>query len=265
MYGTNLSGADYLPSLCESVINPRPLRTHAMPRAAVSKRVRLADPADDSVAAAQPSDDPRHIWLNAFQTVRGETERRAALLSAEDQVIQSMPDASPTKWHRAHVTWFFEQFLLRPFVPDYAPFDERFAYLFNSYYVAAGPRQARPQRGLITRPDAAEVTGYRAHVDAAVCKLIETTNDVDTLVPIIEIGLHHEQQHQELLLTDILHAFSFNATHPAYDPDWQWPQSENTKTEGARIAGIHRIGHEGSGGGGSFCFDNEQPAHQILL
>jgi ergothioneine biosynthesis protein EgtB len=193
--------------------------------------------------------------------VRAETERRAALLSPEDQVIQSMPDTSPTKWHRAHVTWFFEQFLLRPFAPDYKPFDERFAYLFNSYYVAAGPRQARPQRGLITRPGAAEVTGYRAHVDAAVCKLIETANDFDALVPIIEIGLHHEQQHQELLLTDILHAFSFNATHPAYDSDWQWPQSESTKTESSRLAGIHRIGHED----GSFCFDNEQPAHQILL
>jgi ergothioneine biosynthesis protein EgtB len=193
--------------------------------------------------------------------VRAETERRAALLSPEDQVIQSMPDTSPTKWHRAHVTWFFEQFLLRPFAPDYKSFDERFAYLFNSYYVSAGPRQARPQRGLITRPGAAETTAYRAHVDAAVCKLIETTNDFDKLAPIIEIGLHHEQQHQELLLTDILHAFSFNATHPAYDPDWQWPQSENTKGESARIAGIHRIGHED----GRFCFDNEQPAHQILL
>src|SRR5580693_8467943 len=177
MYGTKLPGADYLPRLCESVINPRLLRTLAMPRAAASKRIRIADPANDSVAAAQPSDDARHLWLNAFQTVRGETERRAALLSPEDQVIQSMPDASPTKWHRAHVTWFFEQFMLRPFAPDYKPFDERFAFLFNSYYVAAGPRQARPQRGLITRPGATEVTGYRAHVDAAVCKLIETTNN----------------------------------------------------------------------------------------
>src|SRR5580704_17502251 len=114
MYGTNVPGADYLPRLCESVINPRLLRTLAMTRAAVSTRVRLADPANDSVAAVQPSDDPRHFCLNAFQMVRGETERRAALLKAEDQVIQSMPDASPTKWHRAHVTWFFEQFLLRP-------------------------------------------------------------------------------------------------------------------------------------------------------
>ena len=94
-----------------------------MPRAAVSKRVRLADPANDSVAAAQPADDPRHFWRNAFQAVRGETERRAALLSPEDQVIQSMPDTSPTKWHRAHATWFFEQFMLRPFAPDYKPFE----------------------------------------------------------------------------------------------------------------------------------------------
>src|SRR5580700_8571042 len=173
MYGTNLSGADYLPSLCESVINPRPLRTLAMPRAAASKRIRIADPASDSVAAAQPSDDPRHVWLNALQAVRGETERRAALLSPEDQVIQSMPDTSPTKWHRAHTTWFFEQFLLKPNVSDYRAFDERFAFLFNSYYVAAGPRHARPERGLVTRPNTAEVAAYRAHVDQAVERLIE--------------------------------------------------------------------------------------------
>ena len=107
-------------------------------------------------------------WIEAFRRVRGETERRAAPLSAEDQAIQSMPDASPTKWHRAHTTWFFETFLLQPNVPGYKVFDERFAFLFNSYYVAAGPRHARPKRGLITRPNAAEVAEYRAHVDAAV-------------------------------------------------------------------------------------------------
>src|ERR1700691_6144772 len=160
MYGTNLSGADYLPSLCESVINPRLLRTLAMPRATAAQRARIADPANDSVVAAQASDDLRHVWLNAFQAVRGETERRAALLSPEDQVIQSMPDTSPTKWHRAHVTWFFEQFLLRPFAPDYDPFDERFAFLFNSYYVQAGPPHARPQRALITRPNTPEVAQH---------------------------------------------------------------------------------------------------------
>src|SRR6202521_3247060 len=160
-----------------------------MPRSAVSQRVRLADSAGAAVVSERPSDDSRQFWLKSFQTVRAETERRAALLSAEDQVIQSMPDASPTKWHRAHVTWFFEQFLLRPFAPDYAPFDERFAYLFNSYYVAAGPRQARPQRGLITRPNAAEVAEYRAHVDAAVAALIRSADNFEALIPIIEIGL----------------------------------------------------------------------------
>src|SRR6201984_2036042 len=102
----------------------------------------------------------------AFLAVRGETEHRAAPLSAEDQVVQSMPDASPTKWHRAHTTWFFEEFLLKPHAPGYRPFDQRFAYRFNSYYVAAGPRHARPKRGLLTRPGMAEVAAYRAHVDA---------------------------------------------------------------------------------------------------
>jgi len=233
-----------------------------MSRSAVSKRVRIADPAADSAAAERPSDDPRQAWVKAFRAVRAETERRAAPLSVEDQVIQSTPETSPTKWHRAHVTWFFEQFLLRPFAPDYEVFDERFAYLFNSYYVAAGPRQARPQRGLITRPTAAEVGDYRAYVDAAVCALIAASKDFDRLIPIIEIGLHHEQQHQELLLTDILQAFSFNATHPAYDPEWQWPQATSAGVAaGALIAGIHMIGHNGDG----FCFDNEQPAHQVVL
>src|SRR5271170_5229545 len=168
---------------------------------AASRRVRLADStplaaAGAVVVAPRPPGDPRQDWLEAFGAVRGETERRAALLSAEDQVVQSMPDASPTKWHRAHVTWFFEQFLLRPHAKNYRPFDERFAYLYNSYYVSAGPRQARPQRGLITRPSAAEISDYRAHVDAAVGELIESAQNFGELIPIIEIGLNHEQQHQ---------------------------------------------------------------------
>ena len=117
--------------------------------------------------AGRATDAGAH-WLKAYRTVRAETERRAAPLSAEDQVVQSMPDASPTKWHRAHTTWFFEEFLLKPHAPGYRPFDQRFAYLFNSYYVAAGPRHARPKRGLLTRPGMAEVAAYRAHVDAAV-------------------------------------------------------------------------------------------------
>src|SRR3974390_867311 len=113
----------------------------------------------------------RDRWRAAFRNVRAETERRAAPLSAEDQTVQSMPDASPTKWHRAHTTWFFEQFLLAAYSAGYRPFDENFGYLFNSYYVAAGPRHARPVRGLITRPDGETVAAYRAHVDAAVERL----------------------------------------------------------------------------------------------
>jgi len=122
-----------------------------------------------------PSDlakSERARWIEAFRKVRRETERRAAPLSPEDQAIQSMPDASPIKWHRAHTTWFFETFLLAPNVPGYKVYDERFAFLFNSYYVAAGPRHARPKRGLITRPDAGEVGEYRVHVDTAVERLI---------------------------------------------------------------------------------------------
>src|ERR1700731_4897529 len=172
-----------------------------MPRPAV----RLHDSANDDATIAEPLGDTRRFWRDAFVTVRNETERRAAPLSPEDQVVQSMPDASPTKWHRAHVTWFFEQFLLRPFAPSYCPFDERFAFLFNSYYVAAGPRQARPQRGLITRPGVAETTAYRAHVDAAVVDLVLTTQDRERAFAILAFGLNHKRQHQELMLTDLLH------------------------------------------------------------
>ena len=237
-----------------------------MPGSVLSKRVRLADSTDPLAAsnvavAGRPSTDPRQRWREAFLCVRAETERRAALLSPEDQVVQSMPDASPTKWHRAHVTWFFEQFLLKPYVKSYTPFDERFAYLYNSYYVSAGPRAARPERGLVTRPSATEIAAYRAHVDAAVSDLIETASDFDQIVPIIEIGLNHEQQHQELLLTDILHAFSLNETNPAYDPEWQWPPLDERAVAAATLSGLNTIGHAGD----SFCFDNEEPAHQVVL
>jgi ergothioneine biosynthesis protein EgtB len=234
-----------------------------MPRPAL----RLHDLAPDDIVVTEPPGDSRRVWLDAFRAVRAETERRAALLSAEDQVVQSMSDASPTKWHRAHVTWFFEQFLLRPFVPDYHSFDERFAYLFNSYYVAAGPRQARPQRGLITRPGVAETTAYRAHVDAAVAALINSAGDGASVFPIVEIGLNHEQQHQELMLTDILHAFAQNTTYPVYDADWRWPQGARTAEDAsganadALIEGVQTIGHATQ----DFCFDNERPAHRVLI
>jgi ergothioneine biosynthesis protein EgtB len=209
-------------------------------------------------------DETRAIWLEAFRRVRAETEKRASHLSAEDQIVQSMADASPAKWHRAHVTWFFEQFLLVPHDASYGIFDERFPFLFNSYYVAAGPRHARPQRGLITRPNGAEVIAYRAHVDAAVERLIARVpaEEADRVFAIVEIGLHHEQQHQELLLTDILHAFAQNPTDPVYDAKWQPPHA----TLGPRgyvdvAAGVQAIGHVGEG----FCFDNETPFHDELI
>jgi ergothioneine biosynthesis protein EgtB len=209
-------------------------------------------------------DEVRGTWLQAFDRVRAETEARAAHLSVEDQIVQSMADASPTKWHRAHVTWFFEQFLLIPHDPSYKIFDERFPFLFNSYYVAAGPRHARPQRGLITRPNGEDVTAYRAHVDAAIERLIGQVSvaEAERVFAIVEIGLHHEQQHQELLITDILHAFAQNPTGPVYDPQWQAPRA----TQGPRgyveiPAGIQAIGHDGDG----FSFDNETPSHDELI
>jgi len=209
-------------------------------------------------------DAQRARWLDVFQRVREETERRASYLSAEDQIVQSMADASPTKWHRAHVTWFFEQFLLVPHLPVYTIFDERFPFLFNSYYVAAGPRHARPERGLITRPSGEDVSAYRAHVDAAVARMIESVpaDGADGVFSILEIGLNHEQQHQELLLTDILHAFAQNPTDPAYESVWRAPHAAAGPRGFVPVpAGIHTIGHEGDG----FCFDNERPRHDTLI
>jgi ergothioneine biosynthesis protein EgtB len=203
------------------------------------------------------------MWQDAFRAVRAETERRAAPLTAEDQAVQSMADASPTKWHRAHTTWFFEQFLLVPHLPNYRVFDPRFAYLFNSYYVAAGPRHARPQRGLITRPDCDDVATFRSHVDQAVERLLASVEDADLAeaIRILEIGLHHEQQHQELLLTDILHAFAHNPLAPAYDAAWRAPPRASSPEFVQVPSGLQRIGFDGQG----YCFDNEGPAHQVFL
>ena len=230
-----------------------------MPRSAISPAPRTT-----SSVPAPVADAARGAWLAAFRRVRTETERRAAYLTAEDQIVQSMADASPTKWHRAHVTWFFEQFLLKPHDPNYKIFDERFAFLFNSYYVAAGPRHARPDRGLITRPNGEEVAGFRAHVDAAVERLIANVPAAEAprVFEILEIGLHHEQQHQELLLTDILHAFAQNPTDPVYDSDWQMPGPGMGLRGLVEVpAGIQPIGHEGEG----YCFDNELPRHDELI
>ena len=213
--------------------------------------------------AADASLQERAKLQDAFRAVRSETERRAAPLSPEDQVVQSMPDTSPTKWHRAHTTWFFEQFLLVPHLDGYPVFDKRFAYLFNSYYVAAGPRHDRPKRGLLTRPTTSEVASYRAHVDAAVERLIR---DCDTatfarIAPLIKLGLNHEQQHQELLLTDILHAFAQNPSAPAYNANWRPPRVVIESGDVEIAETVQTIGHTGNG----FHFDNEGPAHRELV
>ncbi len=206
----------------------------------------------------------RAFWLNSFRAVRAETERRAARLSPEDQIVQSMPDASPTKWHRAHTTWFFEQFLLKPHVSDYTSFDEDFAFLFNSYYVTAGPRHARHRRGDVTRPSAEQVTAYRHYVDTAVVKFFREAGDetLRKIRPLVEVGLNHEQQHQELMFTDILHAFAQNPILPAYDPAWRFPASHLAGDEWLTLnEGIHTIGHPDEG----FHFDNEKPPHRALV
>jgi ergothioneine biosynthesis protein EgtB len=232
-----------------------------MARTAMSQAPRGARIAP---TAAKSPDEARVHWGEAFRRVRAETESRASHLSAEDQIVQSMADASPTKWHRAHVTWFFEQFLLVPNDPSYKIFDARFPFLFNSYYVAAGPRHARPQRGLITRPNGEDVAGYRAHVDAAVERLIANVPAADAarVFGVLEIGLHHEQQHQELLITDILHAFAQNPTDPIYDAGWTLPRPPQGPRGFVDVpAGIHAIGHDGDG----YCFDNETPRHDALI
>ncbi|HLG79450.1 MAG TPA: ergothioneine biosynthesis protein EgtB [Bradyrhizobium sp.] len=202
--------------------------------------------------------------VEAYLAVRNETEKRTRPLSAEDQLVQSMPDASPAKWHRAHTTWFFEQFLLGEHCPGYQPFHPDYAFLFNSYYVSAGPRHARHRRGDLTRPSAEDITAYRRHVDAAVVKFFQAA-DHDTLMrisPLVEVGLNHEQQHQELIYTDILHAFAQNPILPAYDAAWRFPASARIDEQWLTLnEGIHTVGH----GEDSFHFDNEKPAHRALV
>jgi ergothioneine biosynthesis protein EgtB len=196
-----------------------------------------------------------------FCDVRTLTERLAAPLSAEDQTVQSMPDVSPTKWHRAHTTWFFETFLLPTASPGYVAFDDDYAYLFNSYYEGVGPRHARAERGLVTRPGITDIASYRAHVDAAVTDAIRRGADESTAW-VLELGLHHEQQHQELLLMDILHVLSCNPTLPAYG-ELPWMSDAASGDDGwlDHDGDVVSVGHEGA----AFAFDNEGPKHDVLL
>ena len=209
------------------------------------------------VSAAAVVDDD----LARYRSVRDFTEALADALSPEDQCVQSMPDASPAKWHRAHTTWFFEQFVLIPHLRGYRPFDGDYAYLFNSYYETVGARHPRPERGLITRPGAGEIGRYRAHVDAAMQELLQVSRGARELRGLIELGLNHEQQHQELLVTDALHAFAQNPLAPALRPGWQEARLPGRTRFVEFAGGVVEIGHSGA----AFAFDNETPRHRALL
>lgn len=199
---------------------------------------------------------PASALAKTYAQVRAHSQALAAPLSAEDCAIQSMPDASPVKWHLAHTTWFFETVILSG-RPGYKPFDPRFAFLFNSYYEALGPRHPRPQRGLLTRPSLEEVFAYRAHVDAA---MLDACDD-PALHDAVTLGLNHEQQHQELILTDIKHAFFSNPLLPAFGIGVPAAHDQSEQQGVAIPGGVSLIGHDGSG----FAFDNESPRHQVLL
>jgi ergothioneine biosynthesis protein EgtB len=200
-----------------------------------------------------------------FDEVRRFTERLCEPLETEDYVVQSMEDASPTRWHLAHTTWFFETFVLRPFDPGYESPDPIYAFLFNSYYVQAGERYPRPRRGLVTRPTVKSVFAYRRRVDEAVSGLLSraTGETLGALVPVMELGLHHEQQHQELMLTDLKHLLSFNPLYPVYRPR-ESEVGRSHPPEAGWIAfpeGVVEVGHGGDG----FCFDNETPRHRRFV
>jgi ergothioneine biosynthesis protein EgtB len=200
-------------------------------------------------------------WRAAYRAVRATTEALTAPLEIEDLVLQSMPEASPLRWHLAHTTWFFETFVLAAQQADHRPFAPEFGYLFNSYYDNVGPRVSRPRRGLLTRPTVREVRAYRRHVDEALLQL------PDDLAPaaaaVVELGLHHEQQHQELMLTDLKHLLSLNPTPPVYAARPDVPAATTAPPAGwwTHPGGVVAIGHGGAG----FAFDNEGPRHRVLL
>ena len=198
-----------------------------------------------------------------YAEVRAHTERLAAPLSPEDQTVQSMPDVSPTKWHRAHVTWFFETFLLADHEPNFSPFQDQYWFLFNSYYEAIGPRYDRPMRGVISRPGAHDVGRYRDNVDARFGDLIDRLDDgmLGKLRPLIELGFNHEQQHQELLLMDIKHVLSLNPLQPVYGGTVPDPTLPDRMGWVDFDGGLVEIGHDGWG----FSFDNELPRHPEWL
>jgi ergothioneine biosynthesis protein EgtB len=213
--------------------------------------------------AAHTADTDSACPVFAFRAVRSQSVRLAAPLTPEDCLVQSMPDASPVKWHLAHTTWFFETFILAQFLPEYRPFNSSFQYLFNSYYNSIGERHPRLQRGLLTRPTLEEVYRYREYVDERVGDLL-TANPGEEVAALVTLGLNHEQQHQELILTDIKHALWCNPLHPAYRAN------ESTPPAPSEIPCLHWLDRPGGPiavghGGIGFAFDNEGPRHQVLL
>jgi ergothioneine biosynthesis protein EgtB len=200
--------------------------------------------------------------LRRYRAVRARTAALAAPLSAEDCALQSMPDASPVKWHLAHTTWFFETFVVAPTLDAYELFDAAYRVLFNSYYQAVGPQHPRPERGMLSRPSLDDVLAYRAAVDDAMSACCERARGDPALAARIELGLHHEEQHQELILTDVLHLLSRNPLRPAYETRGEPPRVEATEGQWIRYrAGVANVGHVGT----AFAFDNEMPRHRVWL
>ena len=212
--------------------------------------------------AADAAAPDRSTLVEAYREVRQRTVSLSDGLSAEDMVAQSMTDASPTKWHFGHTTWFFETFLLEALQSGFKPFHPDFRMVFNSYYQQVGPQHPRPIRGLLTRPALDDVLRYRAHVDDAMASLIESYEPFNEIVPLVQLGLNHEEQHQELILTDLLHLFSCNPLRPAWRPFRAVEASAAPELAWLEFdGGIHEIGHDGS----EFAFDDEGPRHEILL
>ena len=216
-----------------------------------------------SVAQTVHGDGSAEALSARYLRTRATTLSLCRHLEPEDFVVQSMPDVSPTKWHLAHVTWFFEHFVLRPYARDYRPFDDFYDYLFNSYYYSVGQMHKRPERGLLSRPPVKEIIRYRLYVDEAMEKLLGGGAFDPEVARRTELGIHHEQQHQELLLTDIKHVFSCHPLKPAVHPELPRPPARESQKHElvAGRAGIHEIGADS----GAFCFDNELPRHRVLL
>jgi ergothioneine biosynthesis protein EgtB len=216
---------------------------------------------EGSTTSSPPRPRPQDVHAGRYRQVRDLSLELTRGLSAEDQAIQSMPDASPTKWHLAHTTWFFETFLLAPHAVEYHVFDERYAYLFNSYYDSVGDRHPRAERGLLTRPGIEEIHAYRVHVDAAMQAMLGAAL-APPLLDLLELGLNHEQQHQELILMDIKHALSRNPLRPAFEDPRPVALAQPVPATWSRVAGgLVEIGDEGR----AFAFDNEGPRHKVWV